>query len=328
MGARRLPDSSLRRLRTASDWLTYGVRLMAGNQVAHGQGFLNAEEEVTTLLTFALGIPWEALEEALPRPMPGPAAARLRDLLERRVLDREPTAYLTGECWFGGLRFRVDRRVLIPRSYFVETLPNLVARLDKMPIRQVADACTGSGCLAIHLAKAFPEARVLATDLSPEALEVARLNVADHGLETRIEVVLADGLGAAKGPFDLIVGNPPYEPTSLRETLPEEFRREPDMALFSGEDGLSVVRTLFTQAAKVLSPKGILSLEIGGLRGAIEVEWPKLHLEWLPTTDGSDCVLVVTRAALRAGLTKPAAQGRAPKPLAPGQVTRRKNRAP
>lgn len=260
--------------------------------------------------------------------MPGPAAARLRDLLERRVFDREPTAYLTGECWFGGLRFRVDRRVLIPRSNFVEMLPALIARLSHLRVHKVADVCTGSGCLAIHLAQAFPAAAVLATDLSPEALAVAALNVADHGLEARVQLVQVDGLGAPKGSFDLIVGNPPYEPTSLRETLPEEFRREPDMALFSGEDGLNVVRTLLVQAAEKLAPKGILSLEIGGLRGAIEVEWPKLQLEWLPTVDGSDCVLVVTRTALRAGLTKPAAQGRVLKPLASGRVTRRKNPAP
>jgi ribosomal protein L3 glutamine methyltransferase len=308
--ARRLPESSLRRLRTAADWLRHGERLLGREGASHGQGFLDAGEEVATLLAHALGLPWEALGEALPRPMPEPAAARMRDLLERRALDREPTAYLTGEAWFGGLRFRVDPRVLIPRSYLVECLPLLAERLGADKVRRAADACTGSGCLAILVAKAFPRARVDATDLSPDALEVARLNVADHGLETRIHLAEGDGMGDLAGPYDLIVSNPPYEPEALRATLPDEFRREPAMALFSGEDGMGVVRTLLAQAAERLSPRGLLVMEVGGLRGAIEVAYPRLRPEWLPTADGSDCVLCLSRAALRAGLTRPAARAR------------------
>lgn len=320
MGARRLPESAVRRLRLAADWLAYGERLLAREGAAHGQGFLDAREEVATLLAHALGLPWEALAEALPRPMPGPAAARLRDLLERRAYDREPTAYLTGEAWQGGLRFRVDRRVLIPRSYLVEHLGLLAELLGPGKVRRAADACTGSGCLAIQLARAFPKARVDATDLSPEALEVARLNVADHGLQDRVRLTEADGLGALEGPFDLIVSNPPYEPEAIRRTLPDEFRKEPDMALFSGKDGLGVVRTLLSQAAERLAPKGLLAMEIGGLRGAIEVEWPRLRLDWLPTADGSDCVLLADRAALREGLTKPAAPARARARPAPSRA--------
>ena len=320
MGARRLPESAVRRLRLAADWLAYGERLLAREGASHGQGFLDAREEVATLLAHALGLPWEALAEALPRPMPGPAAARLRDLLERRAYDREPTAYLTGEAWQGGLRFRVDRRVLIPRSYLVEHLGLLAELLGPGKVRRAADACTGSGCLAIQLARAFPKARVDATDLSPEALEVARLNVADHGLQDRVRLTEADGLGPLEGPFDLIVSNPPYEPEAIRRTLPDEFRKEPDMALFSGKDGLGVVRTLLSQAAERLAPKGLLAMEIGGLRGAIEVEWPRLRLDWLPTADGSDCVLLADRAALREGLTKPAAPARARARPAPSRA--------
>lgn len=326
MGARRLPESAVRRLRLAADWLAYGERLLAREGAAHGQGFLDAREEVATLLAHALGLPWEALPEALPRPMPGPAAARLRDLLERRAFDREPTAYLTGEAWQGGLRFRVDRRVLIPRSYLVEHLGLLAELLGSGKVRRAADACTGSGCLAIQLARAFPGATVDATDLSPDALEVARLNVADHGLEGRVRLTEADGLGTLRGPFDLIVSNPPYEPESIRRMLPDEFRKEPDMALFSGKDGLGVVRTLLAQAAERLAPRGLLAMEIGGLRGAIEVEWPRLRLDWLPTADGSDCVLLATRAALREGLTKPAAPARARARPAPSRARPGKNR--
>jgi ribosomal protein L3 glutamine methyltransferase len=306
--ARRLPETSLRRLRTAGDWLRFGARLLGKSGAAHGQGFLDAGEESATLLAHALGLPWEALEEALPRPMPEPAAARLRDLLERRALDREPTAYLTGEAWFGGLRFRVDPRVLIPRSYLVECLPELAARLGADKVRRAADACTGSGCLAVLVARTFPSAQVDATDLSSEALEVARLNVADHGLESRVRLEVADGLGELKGPYDLLVSNPPYEPEALRTGLPDEFRKEPAMALFAGEDGMDVVRTLLAQAAERLAPRGLIAMEVGGLRGAIEVAYPALRLEWMPTADGSDCVLLATREALRRGLTKPSAR--------------------
>lgn len=325
--ARRLPETSLRRLRTAGDWLRFGERLLGRSGASHGQGFLDAGEEAATLLAHALGLPWEALGDALPRPMPAPAAARLRDLLERRVLDRQPTAYLTGEAWFGGLRFRVDPRVLIPRSYLVECLPGLAERLGADKVRRAADACTGSGCLAILIARAFPEATIEATDLSPEALEVARLNVADHGLESRIRLSEADGLGDLKGPFDLIVSNPPYEPEELRATLPEEFRREPAMALFSGEDGMGVVRTLLAQAAERLAPKGLLAMEVGGLRGAIEVAYPGLRLEWLPTADGSDCVLCATREDLRRGVTKPAGRRASRGGTGPARAGRGKGRA-
>jgi len=304
--ARRLPENALRRLRTAGDWLRLGERLLAREGAAHGQGFLDAGEEAATLLAHALGLPWEALADALPRPMPGPAAARLRDLLERRAFDRVPAAYLTGEAWYGGLRFRVDQRVLIPRSYLVECLPGLAGRLGADKVRRAADACTGSGCLAVLLARAFPRAEVDATDLSTEALEVARLNIGDHGLAGRVRLARADGLGELRGPYDLILSNPPYEPESLRATLPEEFRKEPGVALFSGEDGMDVVRTLLVQAAERLAPRGLLAMEVGGLRGAIEVAYPRLALEWLPTADGSDCVLAATREALRAGVTRPA----------------------
>lgn len=312
--ARRLSDAALRRARTGADWARLAVRELARAGAAHGQGFVDARQEAETLLLHALGLPWEALAEGLERPMPEPAAARLRHLLERRVFDREPTAYLTGEAWLGGLRFRVDRRVIIPRSYFVEVIPGQLPLWlpDPAKVRRAVDACTGSGCLAVLLARQFPAAAVVATDLSPEALEVARLNVADHGLSERIALRETDTLAGLEGPCDLIISNPPYEPESVLRTLPEEFRREPRMALVSGKDGLGVVRKLLAQAAKLLTDEGLLVVEIGGLHEALEKAWPRLELTWLPTEDGSDCVFVVSGAALRRGLglTKRAAPAR------------------
>jgi len=322
--SRRLSDAAVRRLRTGDDWLRLAVRELGKSGAAHGQGFLDARQEAETLLAHALGLPWEALAEALPRPVPEPAAARLRHLLERRIFDKEPTAYLTGEAWLGGLRFRVDRRVIIPRSYFVEVIPEQLPLWlpDPAKVRRAADACTGSGCLAVLLARQFPEARIDATDLSPEALEVARLNVADHGLSERVTLHEADTLAGLKGPYDLIISNPPYEPESVLRTLPEEFHREPRMALVSGKDGLGVIRKLLGQSAELLSDNGILAVEVGGLHDAIAAAWPRLELTWLPTADGSDCVFLVTGAALRRGLTRRAAparpQARAASPRARG----------
>ena len=315
--ARRLSDAAVRRLRTGEDWLRLTVSELGKSGAAHGQGFLDAHEEAATLLTHALGVPWEALPEALTREVPAPAAARLRHLLERRLFDREPTAYLTSEAWLGGLRFRVDRRVIIPRSYFVEIIPEQLPLWlpDPAKVRRVADACTGSGCLAILLARQFPAATVDATDLSPEALEVARLNVADHGLAQRITLRETDTLSGLEGPYDLILSNPPYEPESVLRTLPEEFRKEPRMALVSGKDGLGVIRKLLAQSAKLLADDGLLVVEVGGLHDAIAAAWPRLELTWLPTSDGSDCVFLVTGAALRRGLTRRGAPAR-PRALA------------
>ena len=313
--SRRLSDAAVRKLRTGADWVRFAIRELGQAGAAHGQGFLDAAQEAETLLLHALGLPWEALAEALPRAVPPPAAAKLRHLLERRLFDREPTAYLTGEAWLGGLRFRVDRRVIIPRSYFVEIIPEQLPLWlpDPAKVRRAADACTGSGCLAVLLARQFPAARVDATDLSTEALEVARLNVADHGLAERIALHATDTLAGLSGPYDLILSNPPYEPESVLRTLPEEFRKEPRMALVSGKDGLGVIRKLLAQSAKLLADEGVLVVEVGGLHDAISAAWPRLELTWLPTADGSDCVFLVTGAALRRGLTRRGAPARTPR---------------
>ena len=327
--ARRLSDSAVRKLRTGGDWLRFAVRELNRSGAAHGQGFLDAHQEAETLLAHALSRPWEALAEALPRAITEPAAAKLRHLLEQRIFDREPTAYLTGEAWLGGLRFRVDRRVIIPRSYFVEVIPEQLPLWipDANKVRRAIDACTGSGCLAVLLARQFPAAQIDATDLSAEALEVAKLNVADHGLTERILLHKADTLAGLKGPYDLIISNQPYEPESVLRTLPEEFHREPKMALVSGKDGLGVIRKLLTQSAKLLAPHGLLVVEVGGLHDAITKAWPRLELTWLPTADGSDCVFLVTGAALQRGLTKRVARAKPARRAASARVKLGKGRA-
>ena len=302
------------RLRTGGDCLRFANKLFKSAGVAHGQGFVSAEEESLTLMGHATGLAWEQLPSCFGRALTTKEKDSFLLLVERRVFERTPTGYLVGETWLGGLRFRVDPRVIIPRSYFVELIPEAIPQWlpPVAQVTDVADICTGSGCLAILLAKRFPKAHVHATDLSADALEVAAQNVADHRLTRRITLHETDTMTAlAKGPqFDLILSNPPYEPEGIYRRLPAEFKKEPKGSLVSGKDGLDVIRKLLAQAREALKPHGILVIEVGGLRKAMHQAWPKLPIMWLPTADGSDCVCLIHAADLRRELPSPGARRR------------------
>ena len=300
------------RLKTGGDCLRFANKLFKAGGVAHGQGFVNAEEESLTLLGHATGLAWEALPTSFGRALTAKEKAAFLGLVERRVFDRIPTGYLVGEAWLGGLRFRVDERVIIPRSYFVELIPEAIPQWlpPAAEVTDVADVCTGSGCLAILLAKRFPKARVQATDLSAAALEVAALNVADHRLAKRVTLHETDTMTALlAGPkFDLILSNPPYEPEGIYRRLPAEFKKEPKGSLVSGPDGLDVIRKLLTQARATLKPHGILVIEVGGLQAAMHRARPTLPMLWLATADGSDCVCLIHAADLRRASPSPGAR--------------------
>lgn len=225
-------------------------------------------------------------------------------MLARRALLREPAAYITGEAWLGEFSFRVDKRVIVPRSYFLEIIPGQLNAWipDPEAVAHVADVCTGSGCLAVLLAHAYPQAQVDATDISSEALEVAALNVSDYQLQERVTLHRADvlaGVPPVEGGYDIIVSNPPYEPEAVLETLPEELRHEPALALVSEADGLGVIRRLLRQAAERLAPNGVLLIEVGGLHDALEDAFPGLEMHWLATKDESDCIVLMHATALR-----------------------------
>jgi ribosomal protein L3 glutamine methyltransferase len=291
------------RLKTGGDCLRFANKLFKSAGIAHGQGFVSAEEESLTLMGHATGLSWEELPQCFTRPLTAREKQTFLDLVEKRVFDRTPTGYLVGETWLGGLRFRVDPRVIIPRSYFVELIPEAIPQWlpPAGQVTRVADVCTGSGCLAILLAKRFPKAVVEATDLSADALEVARLNVADHRLAKRVRLHRTDVMTALVGgqEFDLILSNPPYEPEGIYRRLPAEFKKEPKQSLVSGRDGLDVIRKLLAQARGLLKPHGVLVIEVGGLRDAMHRAWPTLPMLWLATTDGSDCVCLIHAADLR-----------------------------
>jgi ribosomal protein L3 glutamine methyltransferase len=226
-------------------------------------------------------------------------------LLARRIDERVPAAYLTHEAWLGDFRFYVDERVIVPRSYIAELLPDGLAPLvgDAGGLRSVLDLCTGSGCLAILLAHAYPEADVDAVDLSADALTVAQRNVSDYGLAGRINLIRSDlYANLPEKSYDLIVSNPPYVTANAMADLPPEYRHEPRLALAGGEDGLDAVRVILRDAPRYLAPRGTLVVEVGHNRAAVESAWPKLPFVWLATPSAEDGVFAVTREDIVAGV--------------------------
>ncbi|MDD3178831.1 MAG: 50S ribosomal protein L3 N(5)-glutamine methyltransferase [Opitutaceae bacterium] len=292
------------RLKTLGQWLHFAETGYARAGLALGQVATNAHDEALYLLLRTLELPLDSGREVLRRRLTQAQVDALRTVLYRRIVDRVPAAYLTREAWLGGHRFYVDERVLIPRSYFLEIIPGQIEEWlpwDR-PVRRAADVCTGSGCLALLLAHQFPAARVDACDLSPDALAVARLNVRQHGLEGRVKLYESDVFDAVpRAKYDLIISNPPYVPSRELRRLAPEFRREPALALDGGRDGLAIIRKLLRQARERLHPHGVVMIEVGGLRAAINREFAAIEPHWLHTQDGEDCVCVIHAARLRAG---------------------------
>lgn len=254
----------------------------------YGHGTSNARDEAAFLVLRGLGLPFEASADRLVTPR---EAARIERLVQRRVRERIPVAYLLHEAWLANQPFYVDRRVIVPRSHIAFLLGNLGRP------KRVLDLCTGSGCLAILAAQAFPRARVDAADLSRGALAVARRNVAQHGLRGRVRLVQSDLMsGLGNNRYDLILCNPPYVDTRSMRALPREYLHEPRMALAGGSDGLSLVRVILQQAFDRLGPKGLLVCEIGRNRRALQSAFPRAPFRW-----PSDQVFLLARADLPRG---------------------------
>lgn len=271
--------------------------------VCFGHGTSNAFDEAVWLALWRLGLPLHDLDGVADRELSPDERAAIEALVEQRIATRKPAAYLTGEAWLQGLSFYVDERVIVPRSLIAEALAEgvLDACLAEAP-RRVLDLCTGNGSLAVLAALAWPGAAVDATDLSADALAVARLNVERHALADRIRVRQGDGLAAADGRYDLILCNPPYVNQASMANLPPEYRAEPALALdgnfAGGADGMDFVRTLLGGAAAHLRPQGLLVLEIGHERVHFEAAFPNLQPLWLDTSAGGDQVLVLGREQL------------------------------
>jgi ribosomal protein L3 glutamine methyltransferase len=286
------------------EWLKWAERAYSRRGAALGQVATSAHDEALYLLLRTLGLPLDSKPAVLKRKLTAEETEKVEEVFRRRLDEHVPAAYLTREAFLGEHRFFVDERVIIPRSYFLELLPEQIPHWlpANKPVKRVVDVCTGSGCLAILLAHQFPDAKVDAIELSPDAMAVAKFNVAAHHLAKRVKLHRSDVFDAVPAvKYDLILSNPPYVPTRELRGLPEEFKREPAMALDGGPDGLDIIRKIFRQARERLQKHGIVVLEVGGLRAAMDKAFPELDLHWLHTEDGEDCVCVVQAARLLAG---------------------------
>lgn len=290
------------------DLLERNAQRMEDAGLSFGHGTTNAFDEAVWLTLWKLGLPLDDLDGVAERELTDAETAAVNALVDERISTRKPAAYLTREAWLQGVPFYVDERVIVPRSLIAEPLAD--GTLDawlSADTRRVLDLCTGNGSLAVLSALAWPEVEVDAADLSPEALEVARINVDRHELSERIRLRQGDGLQAADGAYDLILCNPPYVNSQSMSALPPEYRAEPELALAGGTDGMDFVRRLLRDVPAHLTPHGVLVLEIGNERQHFEDAFPHLGPAWLPTSAGDDQVLLLTREML-AELISPAAK--------------------
>lgn len=295
------PLDAAHQLHTIRDWLRYAVSRFEEAGVFFGHGTQNSYDEAVWLIMATLHLPHDTLENFFDAVLTEPERRNLAQMIERRVTERIPTAYLVREAWLGDFRFYVDERVIVPRSFIAELLREQLAPWVENPdeVTAVADICTGSGCLAILAAHAFPNAEVDAVDISDNALAVARRNVDDYGLEDQVTPIKSDMLTALAGrQYDIILSNPPYVDAPSMEALPQEYRQEPGLALASGDDGLEHTHILIEQAAQYLHPGGLLIVEIGHNRNVLETAYPHLPFTWLEVSGGDEFVFLLTREQL------------------------------
>lgn len=284
------------------DWLRGVEKLYAKAGATLGQVAASAHDEALYLILRTLELPLNSDERVLTKKLTVAERAKIEAVFRRRLVDHVPAGYLTREAWLGEHQFYVDERVIIPRSYFLEIIPDQLDDWlpDPKQVTRVVDVCTGSGCLAILLAKHFPKAVVDAVDLSPDALAVAAINVKAHRLTKRVTLHRSDVFDAVPAvKYDVILSNPPYEPSAHCDALPAEFKQEPRLALDGGRDGLDIIRKLLRQARTRLQAHGIVLIEVGGLMAAMDREFAALQPHWLHTGDGSDCICIIHAARLK-----------------------------
>ncbi|MES2611778.1 MAG: 50S ribosomal protein L3 N(5)-glutamine methyltransferase [Pseudomonadota bacterium] len=278
--------------------------LLASAGLAFGHGTANAHDEAAWLVLWRLGLPLSSDLSDEPGAVSAQGVtpeqlAQVQALLQERIDTRKPAAYLTREAWLQGVSFYVDERAIVPRSFIAELLAD--GSVDEFlgdHTHRVLDLCTGNGSLAVLAAMAWPEIAVTGADISPDALEVARINVDRHGLQDRITLQQSDGLAALPGPWDLILCNPPYVNASSMAQLPAEYQAEPELALAGGTDGMDFIRQLLKDAPSRMGENAVLLLEIGNEREHFEAAFPRLPVYWIDTSAGEDQVLLITREAL------------------------------
>ncbi len=296
---------------TILELIEASAQQLADAGVAFGHGTTNAFDEAAWLVLWQLGLPLDTPLDGPPddpefianQPVAPEQQAKVATLLIARITSRKPAAYLTHEAWLQGVPFYVDERVIVPRSFIAELLVG--GGIDywlKETTHRVLDLCTGNGSLAVLAAMTYPDVTVDASDISADALAVARINVEKHGLQKRISLLASDGLSDVHGPYDLILCNPPYVNAHSMAALPPEYHAEPALALDGntrgGSDGMDFIRQLLREAPQHMSEHAVLVLEIGNEQANFEAAFPGLESVWLETSAGEDQVLLLTREAL------------------------------
>ncbi len=294
-------DKLVRELRSAHELIAWGTRRLEQADLHYGHGTSNAEDDAIQLVLFAAGLEYDADEQALSVELPETSRDKAIELIGRRIVERRPAPYLTGIAHYGGLKFQVDERVLVPRSSILELIESgFHPWLAEQEPGRMLELCTGSGCLAILCALAFPHARVDATDISDDALQVAAANVRLHGLTDRIRLHRADVFdGLPRVAYDLIISNPPYVGTEEMATLPEEYRHEPALGLEAAEDGLAIVRRILERAPDYLAQDGLLVVEVGNSEGPAYERWPDMPLTWVEFERSEGGVFIISAQDLR-----------------------------
>ena len=295
-----LIDDALHNLHTVEDWLRWSVSRLHQSGVFLGHGTDNPWDEAASLLATVLYLPPITDEALFKARLTQQERRDFVQLLQQRIEQRIPAAYLTHQAYFSGLPFYVDERVLIPRSPIAELIQqSFTEQLAGRTPERILDLCTGSGCIAVACAYQFPDAEVDAADISPDALAVAEFNIAEHQLQHRVFPILSDGFsGLAGQQYDLIVTNPPYVDAEDMADLPDEFRHEPELGLASGQDGLALTRHILRHAAAHLTEHGVLVCEVGNSMVALQHLLPEVGLEWLEFNQGGIGVFVVDKAEL------------------------------
>ena len=294
-------DSATLPLLTVRDWLRYAVSRFNAAELFFGHGSNNAFDEAAYLILHTLHLPLDRLDPFLDARLLPEEADQIAHLLDRRINERLPAPYLTHEAWLQGYRFYVDERVIVPRSFLAPMILQQLQPWLTHPenVFRALDLCTGSGCLAVLLAEAFPDAEIDAVDLSPDALQVAQRNINDYGLADQVTLHQGDLFAPLAGmAYDLIISNPPYVNADSVAALPREYRHEPALALGSGEDGLDATRIILRDAAEHRNPGGLLVVEIGHNRAEMEASFPELALVWPEIEGGEDTVFILSREQL------------------------------
>ncbi|VVE47280.1 ribosomal protein L3 N(5)-glutamine methyltransferase [Pandoraea aquatica] len=287
---------------TLRDLLRYAVSRFTEAELAFGHGTATAYDEAAYLMLHTLHLPIDTLDPFLDARLLPEEIERALSVINRRAGERVPASYITNEAWMHGHQFYVDERVIVPRSFIGELLEDALQPWVNHPddVADVLELCTGSGCLAILAAETFPAAQIDAVDISGDALDVAKINVADYGLDDRVALHLGDlyaPLPEGKR-YEVIITNPPYVNEGSMQVLPAEYRHEPRLALAGGDDGMDVVRRIIAGARERLTDDGVLVVEIGNERHFVEAAFPELPITWLATSAGDDMVFLVQAADL------------------------------